>query len=323
MIRVNVALAVVLTAVPLASCMGQKVPPQMQATPPSPEASLWQAPKDLKSRDLYHGPWGVDNAPLPAATYKFVDRKRTGVNPGMTVVDPQGREWSVKQSFPGAADQEGPSEVAVSRLLSAIGYHQPPVYYLPTFTLEDEWGTHTERGGRFRLKEKSLEDTGPWAWYENPFVGSKPFKGLLALLMMINSTDLKDSNNTLYERRIGERTEKWFVVRDVGASLGDTHPWAPLKGDSLAFERQPFVLGVANGHVDFAYKGRYSHLVRGRIAPEDVAWVADLLSQLTDRQWQDAFRAGGFEREAADRFIRKMKEKISEGRTLARRAAAE
>ncbi len=321
--RVSVALAVVVMAVALASCMRQKVPPVMKATPPSPDASLWVPPTDLKSRDVFYGPWGVDNAPLPAATYTFVEGKRSGVNPGMTVVDPQGREWSVKQSYPGGADQEGRSEVVVSRLLSALGYHQPPVYYLPTFTIKDDWGTHTERGGRFRLKEKSLEDLGPWSWYENPFVGSKPFQGLLALLMMVNSTDLKDSNNTLYEHRDGNRTQKWFVARDVGASLGDTHPWAPLKGDAEAFERQPFILGVNDGRVNFAYKGLYSHLVRDRIAPEDVAWVADLLSQLTDRQWQDAFRAGGFEREAADRFIRKMKEKIGEGRTLARRAAAE
>ena len=78
----------------------------------------------------------------------------------MTVVDPQGREWSVKQPYPGGLDDEAPVEVALSRLLSAIGYHQPPVYYLPTFTLKDDWGTHVEPGGRFRLKDKTLEERG-------------------------------------------------------------------------------------------------------------------------------------------------------------------
>jgi hypothetical protein len=37
------------------------------------------------------------------------------------------------------------------------------------------------------------------------------------------------------------------------------------------------------------------------------------LKQLTDEQWADAFRAGGFSKSIADRFIRRMKQKIDEG----------
>lgn len=137
-----------------------------------------------------------------------MERKHTGVNLGLTVLDPQAREWSVKQPYPGGLDDEGPVEVVVSRLLSAIGYHQPPVYYLPAFTLKDDWGTHTEPGGRFRLKHDTLKDAGPWRWEENPFIGSRSYQGLLVLLMMFNSTDLKNSNNTPYERRSGDRIEQ-------------------------------------------------------------------------------------------------------------------
>ena len=150
----------------------------------------------------------------------------------MTVVDPQGREWSVKQSYPGGFDAEGPVEVASSRLLSAVGYHQPPVYYLPAFILADDFGTRVEVGGRFRLKEPSLKETGDWAWEDNPFVGTRPYQGLLAMLMMFNSTDLKNSNNSLYERRIGDLVEQWYVVRDVGAALGDTDRICAEKGAS-------------------------------------------------------------------------------------------
>jgi hypothetical protein len=141
--------------------------------------------------------------------------------------------------------------------------------------------------------------------------------------MMFNNTDLKNSNNSVYEHRIGDRVEQWYVVRDVGAALGDTLRFAPRKGNADAFERHPFILGVNNGHVDFAYKGWYQVLVRDRITPADVAWTSDLLSQLRDGQWQDAFRAAGYSPEDANRFIRKFQEKIGEGRALDRQAGAD
>ena len=124
----------------------------------------------------------------------------------------------------------------MSRLLSGVGYHQPPIYYLPAFKLKDDFGTHVEVGGRFRLKDKTLKDTGPWKWEDNPFVGTKPFEGLIVLLMMFNSTDLKDQNNTLYEHRDGDMVQQWYVARDLGAALGDVHPWAPRKSEPDAFE---------------------------------------------------------------------------------------
>jgi hypothetical protein len=37
---------------------------------------------------------------------------------------------------------------------------------------------------------------------------------------------------------------------------------------------------------------------------------------LSDAQWRDAFRAGGFEPAVADRFIRRLKAKIDEGLKL-------
>jgi len=40
------------------------------------------------------------------------------------------------------------------------------------------------------------------------------------------------------------------------------------------------------------------------------------MQRLTDAQWKDAFRAGGIEGELADRFIRRMKQKIAEGLAL-------
>jgi hypothetical protein len=318
--RVSVALVAVMVALSVTSCARAKRP-SLQPAAAVPGASLWQEPTDLPARDLYYGPWGSRRAPEPNAVYTFVERKHSGVNPGMTVIDPQGREWSVKQAYPSGLDDEGPVEVTLSRLLSAIGYYQPPVYYLPTFTLKDDWGTHSEPGGRFRLKEETLKDAGPWRWEDNPFVGTRPYQGLLVLLMMFNGTDLKNSNNTLYEHRNGGHVERWYVVRDIGAALGDTNRLAPRKNHPDTFERHPFILGVRNGYVDFANESWYQPLVRERITPADVAWASTLLARLTDRQWQDAFRAGGYEPQVANRFIRRLKQKIGQGQETTRRAA--
>jgi hypothetical protein len=319
--RVSSAVLIAILAVSTTACMRGVKQPALQPTAPIAGASLWERPADLASRDLYYGPWGQEHAPDPGDTFTFVQGKRSGVNLGMTVVDSKGREWSVKQPYPGGLDNEGQVEVAVSRLLSAIGYHQPPVYFVPAFTLKDDWGTHVEVGGRFRLKADTMKDVGAWSWQENPFIGKPEFNGLLVLLMMFNSTDMKNSNNTLYEVRKGDLIEQWYVSRDIGAALGDVHAFAPRKGNADAFERTPFVLGVTDGHVDFAYKGLYKNLVRDRIAPQDVAWASNLLGQLSDKQWQDAFRAAGYEPEIANRFITKMRAKIEEGRALGRRTA--
>ena len=131
--------ALVAIAMSVTSCARGKQP-ALKPTAAPPGATLWEAPANQRTQDLFYGPWGRERAPDPQAVYTLVEHKHTGVNPGMTVVDPQGRKWSVKQAYPGGLDDEGPVEVAVSRLLSASGYHQPPVYYLPTITLEGRLG---------------------------------------------------------------------------------------------------------------------------------------------------------------------------------------
>jgi hypothetical protein len=295
-------------------------------------AQLWQEPSDLPSRDLFHGPWGAQNAPDPNATYTFLKPKEGGVNPGVVVRDPQGRTWSVKQSplDDGKASSidvqgaEGPVEVTVSRILSAVGYHQPPVYFLPTFTMTDTSGTRQHPGGRFRLETESLHKVGEWPWRENPCVGTRPYNGLLAMLLMFNSWDLKDENNTLYEVRNEGPVHRWYVVRDLGAALGETGRFNSLsrrwnrakRNDIDTFERHTFIEGVDEGFVKFAYQGRQPELVRHRITVDDVRWAADLLGRLSETQWRDAFRAGDYKPALADRFIRKIKDNVAAARQL-------
>ena len=312
----TLALVVVATA-----CAGVGRP-QVQNAPPPPGASMWKAPDDIASRDLFHGPWGAELAPDPKDVYDLVEMKHSGVNLGMTVKDSKGREWSVKQPFPGNLDSEAPVEVVISRLLSGIGYHQPPVYYLPAFTLKDDFGRKVETGGRFRPKVDQMKEIGSWDWADSPFVGTREYQGLIVLLMMFNSTDLKSSNNSIYERKEGDFVEQLYLARDVGSALGDTNRMAPRKNHIDSFETMPFILGVSDsGFVEFAYNGWYKNLVRDRIKPEEVVWAVDLIGRLSDKQMQDAFRAGGYDPDLAARFIAKIREKIQQGRSLTLAAA--
>jgi hypothetical protein len=301
--------------------------PAVQPTAPPDRidvSELWTPPVDLAAADLFYGPWGVDYAPDARDVYRFLKPKTSGANPGMTVEDPHGRKWSVKQpNHDRKRRPEGPIEVIVSRILSAVGYHQPPVYYLPSFLLRDDFGARVETGGRFRLDHDALKERGTWSWQQNPFVGTRPYNGLLAILMMLNSSDLKNDNNSLYEYRAGERVQRWFVVRDLGIGLGATGTVLPPRGDIEAFAAHGFITGVENGFVVFDYRGYHEELLTGRITVEDVRWAGDLLAQLSDRQWRDAFRAGGYDEALAGRFIRKLQSKIADARALGAGPATE
>jgi len=302
----------------LASCVLGSAAERNEHQAPLPSApisaELWTDPIDLEEQTLSLSPWGADRAPDPADQFVFLKAKTGGSSPGMHVRDARGRRWRVKQG------REAQPEVVVSRLLSALGYRQPPVYYLPSFTLADDASVRTVAGGRFRLDDPSLIERGEWPWERNPFVGSKPYQGLLVILVLLNSADLKNSNNSLYEVTApGDGARLWYVVRDLGTSLGATNRFNPTPNKLEAFERRRFVTGVRRGYVEFGdYDGVHNDLVTGRITPDDVRWATELLARLTDRQWQDAFLAVGYPPAVANRFIGRIAQKIDEGRALDR-----
>jgi hypothetical protein len=282
-------------------------------------SELWVSPDDLETRDLFAGPWGAALAPDPDAVYTFVAPKKDGINPGMTVRDPRGREWKVKQPPTTGRGAEGPIEVVLSRVLAGVGYHQPPIYYLPSFLLEQDGRQRRAPGGRFRLTHFSLRDLGEWEWMKNPFTETTPYRGLLVILLMFNSSDLKDSNNTLYEHQTASGAiERWYVVRDLGTALGSTARVTPIRGNPAVFERLGFIKGLRGPFVEFEYQGLHGELFDRRITPDHVRWASELMAQLTDEQWHDAFRAGGYQPAVAERFITRLHAKIADGLALGR-----
>jgi hypothetical protein len=165
-----------------------------------------------------------------------------------------------------------------------------------------------------------LKEMSDWSWQENPFVGTRPYRGLLVLMMMLNSSDLKNSNNSLYELTGSlagsNEPRRWFVVRDVGASLGETGRIDPVRGNADVFAKLKFIDSVEEGWVRFNYRGRHQELVHKTIKPEDVRWASRRLSGLSSKQWHDAFRAGGYGPTQASVFIDRILEKVEEGKRL-------
>ena len=127
-----------------------------------------------------------------------------------------------------------------SRILWAIGFHQPPTYYVERWSL-----TGAEAGpqpaGRFRPELPGQQVVGEWSWYENPFVGSQPYRGLVVANLLLNSWDWKTSNNKIYElSRAGARREALVRRSRSWRVAGPNH--VPASSEVVSIE------GIRAGH---------------------------------------------------------------------------
>ena len=305
------SLAAVAMALTLAiGCAPALVPVQPE---PGARVELWD--ESAKDRDLFYGVGGRELAPPDRPTFTLLERDPSGFSVTLDLRDKAGREWSAKLG------EEAQSEVTASRVVWAMGYHQVPSYYVPGFIVVEDGREKPEPAARLRPKVEWLDSQDTWSWYQNPFVGTQAYRGLLVLMMVINSTDLKEPNNTIYLReRAGERPSRWFVVKDLGATFGTTGRFGPKRNDIEKFEEHGFIKGVRDGRVDFHYTGRHQALL-DQITVDDVVWTCTRLSQLTDRQWDDAFRAGGYDEPTRQRYVARIKAKVQEGLALGRKEA--
>jgi len=300
-----------------ATCLVPACHPTIRSTQPTPPtlaqlAELWSAPEP--NRDLFWGIGGERLAPNPDTAYKVLEVKRGGFSMGLTVED-GARKFSAKMP------PEATTEVVASRLVWGLGYHQPPIYYVGRWNADGAPDPNPQLPARFRESKPDLhglEATGIWSYYRSPFVGTRELNGLLVLQVMLGNSDLKDEQNALYTlKEPFEGASRWYVARDLGQSFGRTGVIDAPRGDVKMFEETPFIKGLAGPYVRFDYRGRHGVLVDHTTAA-DVRWICEKLQRLTDAQWQDAFRAGGYAPETANRFIRRFKQKIEEGLALGR-----
>jgi hypothetical protein len=284
-------------------------------------AELWQEPTDLLERDLFFGPGGAALAPPSTdGKFDFLAFKKSGTNPGYDVKDASGRVWSVKLGI------EAQPEVTASRILWAMGFHQPTQYFVHQFTLNGG-DPGVKQTARFRTEFDQWEAVGDWSWYENPFMNAPQFRGLIVAQLILNNWDLKTVNNRLYQAKSpGAKPQRMFMVRDVGASLGHSKQFPIFnilgtpgsqgsKNDVDGFEEQGFIKKVDGEKVSFDYRGLNQALI-DRVKVPDVVWACEQLAKIPDGHLQAAFKAGAFPQEDADRFIRKIKEKVAQGLAL-------
>src|SRR5688500_5319311 len=301
-VHASSTMILVLTAL-AAACGGRTVVVSPHAPLTPAQIEELRVDPGATPRDLFWGVGGRRYAPPAEAAYALVARDATGFSVSYDVTSPDGIEWSAK------IGPEAQTEVVVSRIVWGLGYRQPPIYYLPSWTL----GEQKESEARFRPKLAALNRLPDvWSWADNPFSGTRELKGLLVVLLMLNSTDLKDSNNSIYDVTAALpgapaiTPGRWFLVRDLGAALGETGKLYPRRNWLQGFEERAFITAVSASRVEFDYDGRHQELL-AMISPADVQWAARQMSRLTDAQWHDAFRAGNYASPQADRYISRIR----------------
>jgi hypothetical protein len=294
-------------------------PATPDTTPRAPLTQLWNEPRDLEQRDLRWGSAQPDQAPSPDVEYKVVKLDRSGYSNGYDVVGPDGREWDIK------VGKEAQTEIVVSRILWALGYHQPGAYYLTGWKLQ---GTYEDEGepARFRLQSDHDSD-GEWAWLENPFSNTRPFRGLIAINLLLSNWDFKTSNNRIYVVKGPDGPVRRYVVQDLGASFGKPRlarsnrllsllPWkSGTRNDIDDFEATKLIREIRGSEATLDYRGPRGEIIE-TMSVADVIWACELMNRLQDAQLDDAFEAAEYDQAIRARYVAKIRDKLREGLAL-------
>jgi hypothetical protein len=287
------------------------------AAPPTPAEldELWVQPDDIATRDLYNGPGGKDGAPVINGKLRIKSFDPSGNSVGYNVYDAENHEWKIK------IGEEAQPEIVASRLLWAIGFHQPPLYLVHDVQLDGGRAQDSGHPARFRA-EFGYKTEADWTWHQNPYVGTRQMNGLLVAQLIVNNWDIKGTQNRIYAMgNAAAPPKRRFVVQDLGAALGKTAWPVGTRGKIDDFESQRLIRRVVNGRIEFDYHARHKELFE-HVTAADVVWVSKLFAQLTDQQWRDAFRAADYSDEITTRFVAKLKAKVAEGLALEQTAAA-
>ena len=294
-------------------------PATPEAPPRAPLTELWNEPRDLERRNLLWGSAPADQAPSKDVEYEVRKRDTTGYSGGYDVVGPDGRAWDIK------VGKEAQTEVVVSRLLWALGYHQPAAYYVTGWKLAGTWDDEGEPA-RFRL-DSDHENEGEWAWLDNPFSNTRAFRALIAVNLLLSNWDYKTSNNRVYVTKGPDGPVRRYVVQDLGAAFGkprlarSNKLLALLPGkvgtrnDIDDFEETKLIRNIKGSEVTLDYRGAAGEILE-TMNVADVIWACELMNRLQDAQLDDAFEAAGYDPAIRTRFITKIRAKLREGLAL-------
>ena len=256
---------------------------------PTGTAVLWRNPDDVGSRDLYLGPGGTSMRP-DLRRLTFLKEEKGGYSKKYRVRDASGREWVAK------IGKESQSETAAVRLLWGVGYLTEVNYLAPRVTIPGK-GTFTNV--RFEARPKDWDRVQEWKWKQNPFVNSREFQGLKVMMALINNWDIKDSNNQIVYVHGDNGDELRYIISDLGATFGhaSTTPlfwrFTRSRNNPKNFAKSDFLEKVKGNRVVLHYGGKNRGLFKD-ITIDDALWIGTLLSNLSDRQLVDAFKAANY-----------------------------
>lgn len=295
---------------------------------------LWRDPGDVALRNLRYGPGSAALAPRPP--FRFIKEDKSGESPKFEVRDARGVKWIVKLGV------EAQSETVASRLVWAPGYFAEEAYYfdrarirnLPKLSRGQKFVERrsTVRGARFEPRRSYITRGEKWDWDKNPFAGTRELDGLKVIMILLNNFDARAENNLVFHDRRA-RNETQYLVSDLGATLGRTGGLGGTrtKNNLKDFLSTRFVMGVEDGAVEFDYDTRPTKLgmltivyppyylgqvkkeksMRG-IPVEHARWIGSLLSQLTDDQLRDSFRAANYNPATIEGYVRSLRERINQ-----------
>jgi len=248
---------------------------------------LWERPTDIASRDLYLGPGGAAMRP-DVRRITFIKEEKGGYSKKYRVRDASGREWVAK------IGKEAQAETSAVRLLYGLGYLTEVNYLVPRVTIPGK-GTFTNV--RFEARPDNWKRSGEWKWKQNPFVGSPELQGLKVLMALINNWDLKDTNNVIL--KVKGTDELRYAISDLGATFGHARTTPLLwritrdRNNPSSYAKSNFFEKVKGDRVVLHFGGKNRGLMKD-ISVQDAQWVGSLLSQLSDAQIRDAFRAANY-----------------------------
>jgi hypothetical protein len=279
--------------------------------PPQGKPVLWREHADVAALDLFHGPGGEAAKP-DLSRLTFIREEKGGYSKKYRVRDAAGRVWVAK------VGKEAQPETAASRLVWAAGYLTEVTYLVPRVNIP---GKGTFENVRFEPRPEDVKRFDAWRWDANPFAGTRELQGLKIMMALIENWDIKDDNNRVLVVPGEGGAELHHVVSDLGATFGKTggqnSPMAMLRqvkgsrNEPQDYASDKFIGGVEAGEVRFDFSGKNSHLMRG-IKVEDAQWLGAILSRLTDKQIEDAFRAANYTPEEVRLLAGAVKARVGE-----------
>lgn len=266
---------------------------------------MWE-PVNISQMDLFDGPGGDAMRP-DLSKIEFIKEEKGGHNKKYRIKDGSGRTWVAK------IGREARPETAAVRLLYGIGYKTEINYLVPSITIP---GRGTFQNVRLEARPDNVERLEEWKWKSNPFVGSKELQGLKMMMVFMTNWDVLDLQNKVLE----VDGENQYIVSDLGATFGRLgnnnlpiiYRLGRKTGSPKHYAKTKFIRRVeSDGDVILSYKGKNRGVFKG-ITVEDARWLSKLMSQLSDKQIGDAFRAANFSPADVATYTTAVKRKIAE-----------